>query len=143
MLVVILGLILVSCNSIEELKVNQIKGLEVKGVNGNVLELKVTAQIENPNVFSVHVDDADLTVFMKGNKVGKVNQIDKLDIEGHSTKEYALNLKVELTDVKNILGTAMQLFTGGDPEISVQGSIKVRSFLYSRTVQVSELHLMR
>lgn len=132
-----------SCANIEEIKIGAIKEVEFKGMNDNILTFQIVAPIDNPNHFRLHVKSSDLVVFLGNTEVGKVKEINNLDIESHCQKDYPVVISVQINDLKSLMGPAMQLMSGKNPDVRLTGKIKVRSFLYQRTISVSNFKLER
>ena len=75
-----------SCSGIEEIKVGNIRGVEIKGINNDVLDVEITVPVENPNSFKVKLKDADLTVTNGETLIGTITQMDEIIISGNSSK---------------------------------------------------------
>lgn len=132
-----------SCSSVEDLKIGSLKDIEFKGLNDNVVTFQITAPIENPNHFRLHIKGSDLSVSLENKEIGKVKQMDELVIQAHSFNDYTVQIKVEVKDISSLMGSAMQLFSGTTPDIKITGKLKVRSFLYQRTISITDYKLVR
>jgi LEA14-like dessication related protein len=140
---VIMVLALTGCSTIQEIKIGDVRKVDLISINNNVLTLDLTIPIENPNAFSVKVKLSDLKVMLGANELGKVKQMDDLVISRKSTKEYTMRILVEITDVKNSFVSAFSIFSGKKPDIRFNGTIKVCSFLYGKTFKVEGYELMK
>jgi len=134
---------LTGCSTIQEIKIGDVRKVDLISINNNVLTLDLTIPIENPNAFSVKVKLSDLKVMLGANELGKVKQMDDLVISRKSTKEYTMRILVEITDVKNSFVSAFSIFSGKKPDIRFNGTIKVCSFLYGKTFKVEGYELMK
>jgi len=133
----------VACTSIQEIKIGDIHEVELKGLKDNLLTLKVMVPVENPNSFNVKVKDADLVVMLGKKQIGKVKQIDNLLISGKSTKEYPVTIVVELTNAKELMANAFQMFSGGLPDARLSGTVVVKSLFYRKKVRIEDFPLSK
>ena len=134
---------IVSCSNIKEIKIGDIRDVNIINLNNNILTLKVVVPVENPNSFNVKIKGADLRVIMGDKEIGKVKQIDDLMIYGKSTKEYPVMIMIELTDVNSIMASAYQIFSGEMHDVRLSGTVVVKSFMYRRTIRVENFPLVK
>lgn len=122
---------LLSCSPIQELKIGNIHNVEFKGLTNNNLSLIVTVPIENPNSLKIKLKDAEFTVSNGNMVLGKINQTEPLVIAGKSSNDYPIRVNIELTGVNTNLLSLYSLINS-KPQLSVTGSVKVRSGLYRK-----------
>lgn len=143
--ILILAIVLAAtsgCSKIERLKVGSVRNVSFKGMANNTINLEVTVPIENPNSFRLKIKNADMKVTSNGTEIGRIKQMDDLVIAGKSTKEYPVNVSIELTNLGGGLLSAMRLFNS-KTDLRMNGTVKVRSFIYARTVKVEDYKLVR
>ncbi len=141
--VFILIVTLLSCTKIEELKIGDVRQVSFTGIHDNVISLKITVPIENPNTFSIRIREADLYVNQGDNELGKVKQIDDIFIPAKSAQEYTVNINIELTNIKDIMTSAMMMFSGGVHDLHLSGTIMASSFLYNRKIKIENFSLVK
>ena len=78
--------LLFSCSGIEEIKVGNIRNIELKGINNNVIDVELTLPVENPNSFNVKLKDANLKVTNVETLVGTITQMDEIVIENTESR---------------------------------------------------------
>ena len=130
-----------SCSGIEEIKVGNIRGVEIKGINNDVLDVEITVPVENPNSFKVKLKDADLTVTNGETLIGTITQMDEIIISGNSSKEYPVHIKVKLANFSNNLFSIYSTFSN-KLDMKLSGTIKVRSFPYFRKIKIKDYKLV-
>ena len=140
-LILFIGLI--SCVKIEEIKVGDIKEVNIAGIHGNIINLKLTVPIENPNSFNLQIKDADLKVLSGDREIGKVKQIDNLLILSKSSQDYTLNIAIEITNLKDIMSSAMIMFSGGFHDLHLTGTVMASSYLYSKRIKIENYSLAK
>ena len=143
--ILILALVLAAtsgCSKIERLKVGSVRNVSFKGMENNAINLEVTVPIENPNSFKLKIKNADMKLTSNGTEIGRIKQINDLVIAGKSSKEYPVNVTVELTNLNGGLLSAMRFFNS-KTDLRMNGTVKVRSFIYAKTVKVEDYKLVR
>ena len=141
--VIFISTVLTSCFSLQELKIGEIKNIQMKGLNNNLITLQITLPIENPNPYRLKIKSSDLKVVVNKNEVGKIKQMENLIIPGKSSKDYDVRVVVEITNIAGGLMSAYKLVQGSNADIRLSGKIKVQSFLYFKTIDIEEYKLTR
>lgn len=125
-----------SCSSFKEIKIGNLRNLEVKGFENNKLALEVKLPVENPNPYNVKVKDANIRVMNGDSELGRVVQMDNLVISGNSNKEYPVNLTVELTGIKkDDLFSVFKIFSN-KAGLRIAGEIKASYLLYNKSIKI-------
>jgi LEA14-like dessication related protein len=133
----------VACVSVSDLKIGQIKDVQVAKVDGNAIDVSLSMPVENQNSFSIKVKNANLDVYANDKLIGMVQQIDPLVFPGKSNSIYVIKMKVNLSVSMVSLLPLMNVLGGKPPVVRLKGSLKVGGFLLLRTVQVDQLIPLR
>ena len=133
--------LLAGCGGLKELRVGNITGVKLNGINNNQLNIELTVPIENPNAFKVKLKDADLTVSSGKTLVGNIRQMDDLVISGHSSQEYSIRVKVELANIKDNMFAIYGLIRDKE-SLRMSGVIKVRAFPYRGSIKIKDYQLI-
>jgi hypothetical protein len=134
--------IAVSCASFQEIKINNVSNVELKGINNNVVTFDITASIENPNAYRIKVKPLELKVMIGDyTELGKVKPMD-LVIAKKSTKNYTISVPIEITNMLS-LGSAFNMFSGKVPDLRLTGKIRASTFLYGKTFELNGYKLVR
>lgn len=142
MLILLSVVLLSSCGGFKEVEVGNVKNVELRGLNKNVLDVAVTLPIVNPNSFNLKLKDADLQVTNGETLIGTIKQMDDVVISKLSSKEYTLDLKIELVGSNLNLLSLYSLFNG-HPDLKLSGTVKVRSFPYRGKIKIKDYQLIR
>jgi len=96
---VILLLILGSCNKYEPVQLIRIDGMNFKGINNNIVDLEIEAEIDNPNNYTVTLTEINIDLITNDRILGTVTNKEDfvLDAEANELKYY--RVEVELNDV--------------------------------------------
>ncbi len=143
LLTVVIVIGIVSCAKIEEIKVGDVREVTFSGLHDNVITLKIMVPIENPNSFNLRIKAADLKVLMGDKEIGKVRQIDELIILKKSEQDYPVTVAIELSNVKEIMSSALMMISGGIHDLHLTGTVVVSSFLYSKKIKIEDFPLVK
>ena len=133
--------LLFSCSGIEEIKVGNIRNIELKGINNNVIDVELTLPVENPNSFNVKLKDANLEVTNVETLIGTITQMDEIVISAKTTKDYTIHVKVSLVG-RNINLISIYSLFNNKPDLRLSGTIKVRSSLYRGKIKIKDYQLI-
>jgi len=133
--------LLFSCSGIEEIKVGNIRNIELKGINNNVIDVELTLPVENPNSFNVKLKDANLEVTNVETVIGTITQLDDIVISAKTTKDYTIHVKVTLVG-RNINLLSIYSLFNNKPDLRLSGTIKVRSSLYRGKIKIKDYQLI-
>jgi LEA14-like dessication related protein len=140
---VLITTIAVSCASFQEIKINNISNVTLKGINNNVVTFDITASIENPNPYRIKVKPLELKVMLGDQmELGKVKPLDRLVIDKKSTKNYTISVPIEVSNILS-LGSAFNMFSGKTPDIRLTGKVKASNCLYGKTFEFIGYKLVR
>ena len=141
--IVFISTVLTSCFQLQELQIGEIKNIQMKGLNNNLITLQITVPIQNPNPYRLKIKSGDLKVMVNNTEVGKIKQMENLVISGKSSKDYNVRVVVEITNIAGGLASAYKLVQGSNADIRLSGKVKVQSFLYFKTIDVEDYKLTR
>jgi len=125
-----------SC-TMEEVEVLSLNKVEVQGFSNNTITVKVTATIKNPNA-KIVIKASELKLLSKKDEIGRIVQTEKIILDRNSTKQYTTLVKVELTQLKGGIMTALSMFNGKKADIKLNGWVKVSSTWYGRTIKFND-----
>jgi len=131
-------LMLTGCLSYEEIQVLKIKDVSYQDIKGSTLKLAFVATVNNPNYFSVKIKNANMDLRLQDRFLGKVNQIEQVELKGRTEKDYKIHISVDIKDMLNVLSLSRVLMN--EPHnLNLSGTVDVKSFLYSKTFHVDRL----
>jgi LEA14-like dessication related protein len=137
----VFGVFTTSC-SLKPVELKKMDNIEIQNINNNVLTFKVSATINNPNS-RLTLKNSEMFVYLKGNEMGKLTQVNKIIIDGKTTGQYSAILKFEFTNLKGGIMSALTMFRGGNPELKISGKVKVTAPFYWKTLTIKDypIHL--
>ena len=130
-------IILSGCNAYKSVEIGDIKDFKFKGLTDNIVTLDLNIPIKNMNGFNLKVKSMDLDISVNGKYVGKMTNPSKIipkNLDGIQT------FPVQI-EVKNILASSMTFYklkNAKNINIQIEGKIKVKALLHSKTIEVSE-----
>ena len=128
-----------SCLKFENIELISVKDVTYLEFRDNVLRLAITATINNPNKFKVKIKDADMELRRKDRIIGSVTQMEQIELDGKSQKDYKIKIAVEIKDVMSGLTSLYRMLMNDTDNLNLSGSVHVKSFIYSKTYQVDKL----
>ena len=127
------------CFNFEEIKMLNIKDVTYQEFKGNTLRLAITATVHNPNRFAVKLKNANMDLKLNDRIIGTVSQIEQVELAGRKQTDYKVHISIEMKDVMTNLTGLFRMLMNDTKNLSLSGSVHVKSFLYSKTIQVERL----
>lgn len=94
-------------------------------------------QIKNPNKYDISIVDSDLTLFLKGKKLGTANIKEKIKLKKKSNEIHRFVIQSNLKDIASgVLPIIMGLMTKDSIELEVKGDIKAKAKGISKKVPI-------
>jgi len=110
-----------SCSQPKALVYQSIQNFGLKQVGMKQTELSVDLLLFNPNRYPLKLKDADVDVFLNGNKLGTMLLSECFPVPGLDTFSMPVTLNV---DLKNVLPNALRLLMDPEVNIKLDGTIK-------------------
>ena len=126
------------CNAYKSIEIGEIKAFKFKGLTDNIVTLDLNIPIKNLNAFNLKVKSMDLDISVNGKYIGKMTNPSKIIIPKNLDGIQIFPVQIE---VKNILASSMTFYklkNAKNIEIQIEGKIKVKALLHSKTIVVSE-----
>jgi LEA14-like dessication related protein len=135
---IVLALLVGSCSEFSDVKINDIKDVEVKGFEENSFLVSVKLDVDNPSRHKIEITEINTKVFINNQYIGKLLSAEPIVFPSRSSDEYSILLRVRLN---NILGTAfamMQLKNGNKVHVRLEGELTARTFLLKKKIPINE-----
>jgi LEA14-like dessication related protein len=126
--------LLVSCSSIEPPKV-VLTGVEVEGLSVDGLELKLLADVKNPNDFGATIGSLDYRVFVDGTRLAEGRLSDDVEVEAGESVEVGIPFTLTWEGVGEAVEKALD---GRDHDWKLKGSARVRKGVLAKTFRFDE-----
>lgn len=127
-----------SCTHFSDIKIGDVKNVEVRGFEDNSFVIAVKLDVDNPTMHNLKITDINTKVFINNQYIGKILSDEPIVFSKKTSAEYSIVLKVRLS---NILGTAftmMQLSAGNKVNVRLEGELTVHSFILKKKIPVNE-----
>jgi LEA14-like dessication related protein len=129
-----LALAIASCSSVEEPKVT-LTGVDFHGLSNEGLELRLIADVENPNDFGANVSDLEYRVFLDDLRVARGLQTEVVAVEANSTVEVGIPFTLVWKGAEKGL---QKVLDGERHDWRLEGRVKLSKGALSRTFRFSE-----
>ena len=133
----LLALNLFSCIQYKEVQIVKVTDVGIKDVSTKAIDIEVAMQIKNPNKYDISIVDSDLTLFLKGKKLGTANIKEKIKLKKKSNEIHRFIIQSNLKDIAaGVLPIVMGLMTKSSMELEVKGDIKAKAKGISKKVPI-------
>jgi len=133
-------LMLTGCLSYDDIQVVNVKDISYQELKGTTLRLSFVATVNNPNYYSVKIKNANMDLRLQDRFLGKVTQMEQVEIKGRTEKDYKINISVEM---KDMLSNAMSLYRvlmNEPSNLNLSGTVQVKTFFTpSKTIHIDRL----
>ena len=127
------------CSGFGDVKLLNVKDVTYQEFKGNVLRLAITATVDNPNRFKVKFKEANMDLRLNDRIIGTVTQMEPITIAGRTQKDYKIHVSIEMKDLFSNLMNLFRLLMNEPKNLNLSGTVHVKSFLYSKTIQIERL----
>lgn len=138
--IIIITFIISGCSSFKDIEIGEIENVEFKGLYNNLAGLELTIPVANPNNFKINIINMNLDISINGKHLGKMTNLQTIIIPSRSEENLIFPVQIELA---NLLSGALSLYKLRNTknfEMQITGSIKARSFLHFKTIDIKETH---
>ena len=138
-LILLFMLLLFTGCSTEDIQLVGIKDVTYQEFNRNVLRLAITATVNNPNRFNVKIKNANMDLRLNNKTIGTVTQMEQIELDSRNQKDYKIQVSIEMKDMLSNAIALYRVLMNEPKNLSLSGTVEVKSFLYSKTFQVNNL----
>ena len=133
-----LGIIfLPACTGFKNIEISEVQAIRFDHLSKGKLGLEVDLSLKNPNRIDIFLVKSDLQVILNDIPVGTLSNFKKIKIPGGSQNTVTFPVDIKMNGVlKNILAF-VSIASGGDVRLKLEGNLKVRFLLISRSVPVT------
>ena len=127
-----------SCNVYKSVNIGDVDNVDFKGLVDNKVNLELKVPVTNPNGYKIKITSMDLDVTVNGKYLGKMKNAEVIIIPKKSDEIHSFPVNIY---VKNLLGSMSVLYKMRKMksfEMQIEGTIKVKAMLRSKTIEVSE-----
>ncbi len=128
-------LLFASCE-VEDIEVGTPQELKIDELNTKNIKLIIMLPINNPNNFGFRIRNVDIDIFLSGQKIGKINKIDRVNIPKNSNDIYPIVFEIETSGILVNMMTIIRELQLGRPNIGLKGNIKAGRLFITNNIKV-------
>jgi len=110
-----------SCRQPKQLVYQNVQNFKLKQAGLQQTEVSLDIRLFNPNNYGMKLKDADVDVFVNGNRLGKMQVNEFFAVPGLDTFSMPVMLSV---DLKNAVPNVLQLLLSPEVDIKLAGTVK-------------------
>jgi len=140
LLVALCGIVMASCSSYKEIKIEKVTAVSVREFSGSTALVDLTLLVDNPTSHNVKMSKLNLDILRKESQFAHIESIEKVAIPARTKEERTLKLEIRIA---NILTSGMVLMSKklNPDDFTANGYIKVSSFPFSKKIKVENQKL--
>ena len=131
--------LLMSTGCYEDINVSKIKDVSYQELKGSTLKLAFVATVDNPNFFNVKIKNANMDLRLHDRVIGKVIQMEQVDLRARTEKDYTVNVSIEIKDMLSNALLISRALMNEPSSLNLSGTVQAKSFLYTKTFEVDRL----
>lgn len=132
--------LLCSCSGLKQIRVEEVRNVQVKSFNGSTLAVGLEAKVNNPSRRKVHLTKLELNVLRGSSNFATISTTEKVSIPKRSNEFSAVPVEVRLS---NMLSAIMLLQQKKFPidELSVEGEIRAKAFPLNKKIRIENMSM--
>lgn len=139
---------LVSCGSIEEPTLSEIKNVKVKEMSTSLVHVEADMILHNPNAFELDLSAADLTTTVDDIAIAEIDQSYDATMPAKADFAMPVTIKMDLNKLYNenpmsAIGKGMQILSDRKLDIRFIGTIKAGKGAMKISIDVDQLEEVR
>lgn len=123
----VLACLLSSCSAYKEVELTDITNVEVLKLDARSVALRVDARINNPNGFTIAVEEPDVDLFLNDRFIGKGLLDSPLVLDRKAVNVYPVYLHADLEGGPLLVLLLTGAFNGDPVKLSAKGTVAGRS----------------
>lgn len=125
-----------SCSKPKDLRYGIVHGVSVKSFSFTGVDVEAMIPVENPNSYTINVQEADLDILSDDKVIAHVKQSAPVALAAKSKGDYKVTAFITLVN-KGEIASVMRLINGNG-NLNLDGTAKIKSFVFSKTVKVHQ-----
>ena len=123
----------------EDINVSKVKDVSYQELKGSTLKLSIVATVDNPNFYNVKIKNANMDLRLKDRVIGKVTQIEQVELKGRTEKDYKVSISIEIKDMLSNALTLSRTLMNDPSSLNLSGTVQAKALLYTKTFEVDNL----
>lgn len=142
LLFLLLPLLLLSCKGVHDITVTGAEGFSIRGMENNKVSFVADIGVLNPSSVGFKISEINLKTSVDGNFIGTLTSPDKVRIPARSDSSYRMNFSLEIGSILTSASTLYTLTRKKQVNVDMQGYVKARSWLMTRTIEIHETQVI-
>ena len=132
--------LLCSCSGLRQIRVEEVRNVQLKPFSGSTLEVGLEARINNPSYRKVQLTKLELNVLRGNTPFATISATKKVSVPRRSNSFTPVPLEIRL---RNVLGAVLALQQKGFSldELTVEGEIRAKAFPLSKTIAIKKMSM--
>lgn len=135
-------LMLNSCKSFENIELKGIDKVVFQGIENNTVYFSAGLKVHNPSGVSFKIREVNLKTAANGDFLGTLQCTEDVKINARSDSVYMVPLSLKLSNIFTGASTLYKISRQKKVNMEVKGYIRVKTFLISKKVEVSESQVL-
>ena len=135
-------LVLSACKNIDHIEIKGIDKVIFQGIQDNTVYFSAGLKVCNPSGINFKLKEVNLKTVANGDFLGTLNCTDEVKIYARSDSVYMVPLSLKLANIFTGASTLYKLSRLKKVNMEVKGYVRVRTFLISKKIEVSESQML-
>jgi LEA14-like dessication related protein len=135
-------LMLSSCKNFDNVELRGIDKVIFRGIENNTVYFSAGLMVNNPSGVSFKIKEVNLKTVANGDFLGTLHCIGDVKIDARSDSVYRVPLSLELSNIFTGAATLYKISRQKKVKMEVKGYVRVRTFLISKKIEVSESQVL-
>jgi LEA14-like dessication related protein len=135
----VLFIALYSCNAYKSVDIGDVSNVNFKGMVDNKISIELSIPVTNPNGYKIKIKEMDLDVTINGKYLGKMKNSSEIVIPSKSDEVQVFPVDIHVSNLLTSMSSLYKMRKAKSFEMQIEGKIKVKAFLNSKTIEVSEI----
>ncbi|MBN2274893.1 MAG: LEA type 2 family protein [Bacteroidales bacterium] len=135
-------LMLSSCKNIDDIELKGVDTFIFQGFENNIVYFSAGLNVNNPSGVNFKIREVNLKTVANGDFLGTLNCTDNVRIEARTDSVYRVPMSLKLANIFSGASTLYKISRQSKVNLEVKGYIRVRTFMISRKIEVSESQVL-
>ncbi|RKR81315.1 late embryogenesis abundant protein [Mucilaginibacter gracilis] len=133
--------ILAGCSKPKDLTYGAITDVSVKNLSLSGVDVEATIPVDNPNSYAITVQEANLDLMLDDKVIAHVLQSYPVTVAAKTKGDYKVGASIKLANAGAIMSLMSLMNNNTDRNLSLDGTLKAKSFVITKTVQVHQTNI--
>ena len=136
--ILVTTVLLSSCSAYKSVNIGDVENVDFKGMVDNKISLELKVPVTNTNAYKIKIKNMDLDVTINGRYLGKMINAKEIVIPAKSDSVQVFPVDIQVRNILSSMSSLYKLRNSKSFEMQIEGTIKVKALMRSKTIKVSE-----